>query len=233
MSNTLNALSSVAKLSFGMAMSMSSGSLGSSSNTTTTNVLPTIDTQLSPSCGRRHVTYSISAGCTPTPMRPAANQKNHHVIASREHSLVNTSGVEIVIATDLRCSADNLITDHVDGVTDNNRRTDSNLDALPAAATAVAIAATDIDLSNDSAAKDAAASGDDDDDEEGAGVDADADVDAKRCHGNDILNNASGSSDMLVLDNGKTSTCSNTSELTTRTSRRQRCSETLLVASYC
>lgn len=225
MSNTLNALSSVAKLSFGMAMSMSSGSIGSSCNTTTTNVLPTADTQISPSCGRRHVTYSTSAGCSPTPTRPAANQKNHHVIASREHSLVNTSGVEIVIAPDLRCSVDNLITDNFDGVTDDNRETGLNVVALPAAAVAIA---TDIDLSNDCAAKDAAA-GNDDDDEEGLGADADA----KRCHGNDILSNASNNTDEAVLNNGKTTTCNNTSELATRTSRRQRDSDTLLVASYC
>lgn len=228
MSNTLNALSSVAKLSFGMAMSMSSGSIGSSCNTTTTNVLPTTDTQISPNCGRRHVTYSTSAGCTPTPTRPAANQKNHHAIASREHSVVNTSGVEIVIAPDLRCSVDNLITDNFDGVTDDNRETGLNVDALPAAAIAMA---ADIDLSNDCVAKDAAAGDDDDNEEEGTGANADAD--AKRCHGNDILNNANNNTDEAVINNGKSSTCSNTSELATRTSRRQCGSETLLVASYC
>ena len=100
MSSTLNALSSVAKLSFGMAMSMSSGSIGS------TAALPTTDTLISPNCGRRHI------ACPTT-----------HLPFNKERSgPANTTGVEIVIDSSSNCSpAPNETNyEHTNGLGDNN-----------------------------------------------------------------------------------------------------------------
>lgn len=141
LSSTLNALSSVAKLSFGMAMSMSSSSVGSGANNGVigTGNLPTsatTDTLISPKSNRRHITCPSSlANQNHSPLLGGENQyycggENQYHRSASAPEATQTSANQNHRTVYRECSNGPINTSGVEIVVDPSSGCSATLDAV-------------------------------------------------------------------------------------------------------